>query len=279
MSVLGAEGDKAAAESVDALLAHVRGQEARPVYLIVNYKIQLVRAKDYTPRIVPIPHKLDKVGAKLVLLVTKDPSTPYRAALTEKGSPTEDCFNQIYTLTKVRSMAKDPRKALRLFKEFDVVVADHRVHKFLPGTLGAQFYAKNKKIPYMIQMAKPDPHAQLTRGKKSAKLKDERCDAAYVRLQLRSIVGNTSFVPPANGNCMSIKVGYSDWLLAPIVANIAAVMLYLVEARFAPVGGVLRTMKNVQSVHVKTSESASMPVWRERAAADNVDDDDSDFDF
>lgn len=282
--ILGKDAQEGGKKSVKSLLSHIRNEKGpdlkEVVYLIINIKNQISKTKDYTPRIIPITHKLDKLQDKSILLVTKDPSTPYRKALTEKESPTEDVFNQIFTLTKLRSIAKDPKKLLKIFKEYDIVVADNRVYKFLPGTLGAQFYVKNKKLPYMIQMAKPDVNAKLTQGKKNpSKLKDDRCEPLYVKQQMKSIVRNTSFLPPVNGNCMSIKVGYSNWKSEDILTNINDVLKYLVDSKYQPVGGVLRSIKNIQSVHVKTSESISLPIWKQKGEEDTGEDEDSDFDF
>ncbi|ABN66903.1 predicted protein [Scheffersomyces stipitis CBS 6054] len=281
---LGPDAYKVALKSLKALKSQVnvengQGDIGMPVYLIINIKIPIVRAKDYTPRIIPIAHKLDKLENKSILLVTKDPSTPYRTALTEKDSPTEDVFNQIYTLTKLKSIAKDPKKVYKLFKEFDIVVADNRVHKFLPNILGAQFYLKNKKIPYMVQMARPDPNAELTRAKKSNKLKDDRCDPKYVKSQMKSIVGNTSYLPNSNGNCLSVKVGMHNWEVKQILKNIDDVIQYLTEDRFRPVGGVLKSVENLGTIHVKTSESISLPVFTPADPEPEDDNDDSDFDF
>ncbi|KAK6454575.1 ribosomal protein L1/ribosomal biogenesis protein [Scheffersomyces xylosifermentans] len=279
---LGEDSYKTAFKSLKALISQVQaenGDEAIAINLVINIRIPIVKTKDYTPRIVPITHKLDKLENKSVLLVTKDPSTPYRNALTEKDSPTEDVFNQIYTLTKLKSIAKDPRKVYKLFKEFDIVVADNRVHKFLPSILGAQFYQKNKKIPYMVQMAKPDRNAVLTKGKKSTKLKDERCEPKYVKSQMKSIVGNTSYMPSDKGNCLFIKVGFTSWEIKHILQNIDDVIQYLVEERFRPVGGVLKSVENLGTIHVKTSESISLPVFTPPEPENLDEDNDSDFDF
>lgn len=282
--ILGSDAEKNSKKSVKSLLSHIRNEKGpelkEVVYLIINTKIQLTKSKDYTPRIIPITNKLDKLEDKSVLLVTKDPSTPYRQALNEKNSPTEDVFNQIFTLTKLKGIARDPKKVLKLFKDYDLVVADNRVHKFLPGILGAQFYVKNKKIPFMVQMAKPDVNAQLTKGKKNpSKLKDDRCEPVYVKLQMKSIVKNTSFLPPVNGNCMSIRVGYTNWKPEEIVTNVNDVLKYLIESKYQPVGGLLKTVKNIQSIHVKTSESISLPIWKAKTEGQEEEDDDSDFEF
>lgn len=282
--ILGKEAFAEGKKSAKALSSHITKEKGaehlEPIFLIINTKIYLTKVKDYTPRIIPLSKGLDKLENKSILLVTKDPSLPYRDALTKKDSPTEDVFNQIYTLTKLRHISKDPRKLTNLFKEFDIIVADNRVHKFLPDILGARFYVKNKKIPYMVQMAKPDKDAKLVKGKKSAKLKDDRCEPDYVRYQMKSIVRNTSYIPSATGTCISIKIGYSNWKPEEIMTNANDVLKYLIEPKFQPVGGLLRTTKNLVSIHIKTSESISLPVLQKEVEKENEeDDDDSDLDF
>lgn len=249
-------------KSVKALKAHIlnESQSPQPVYFTINVKRPLAKLKDYTPRVIPITNALDKLENKSVLLVTKDPSTPYRNLLTEKDSPTEDVFNQIFTLTKLKRMALNHRKISNLFKEFDVVVADHRVHKFLPEILGVQFYQRNKKLPFVIQMAPPDPNAKLVKTSKSHKLKDERCEPKYVKGQMNSIAKNTFCIIPANGTFMSIKIGYSDWNTDKLITNINDVLVYLLEKRY-PSGGFL-TKSMIESIHIKTSESISLPIYK-----------------
>lgn len=270
-------------KSVKSLSNHISQEKGQnhheAIYLIINTKIYLTKTKDYTPRIIPLSKGLDKLETKSVLLITKDPSVPYREALTKKNSPTEDVFNQIYTLTKLKLLSKDPKKLSKIFKEFDLIVADNRVHKFLPTILGARFYVKNKKIPFMVQMSKPDKDAKLVKGKKSTKLKDDRCEPEYVRYQMKSIVRNTSYIPPANGTCISIKVGYTDWKAQEVLTNIDDVLSYLIDSKFQPVGGLLRTPKNLVSVHVKTSESISLPIFKQEEIKGDEDEYDSDLDF
>lgn len=278
---LGEDARQKGLRSVRALISHVSLKSDRsseePIYVIITSKTPLARKKEYVPRIIQLTHKLDELTNKSILLVTKDPSTPYRQPLTEKGSPTEDTFNQIYTLTKLKSLAKDPKKITKCFREFDIVVADNRVHKFLPHILGGQFYIKNKKLPFMVQMARPDPRAALTKTQNN-KLKDDRCEPKYVQKQMRAIAENTFFHLTSKGNCMSIKVGYTSWKPQQVIDNINDVLSYLTDTKYAPVGGQLK-QTNIHSIVVKTSESISLPVVEAEIAEQKEEDDDSDFDF
>ena len=232
------------------------------IFLVLDTAKALVKQDDYIPRIIPLSKGLDRIEDKSVLLVLKDPSTPYREELTKKNSPTEDMFNQIYTLSKLKNLAKHPKKLLKLFKEFDMIMADIRLQKLLPEILGASFFARKKKVPFVIQMAPPDKTAPLTPGKKSPKLKDERCDAKYVSRQAKSIAKNTFFIPSSHGTCISIKVAYSDWTEEEILNNCNDVLKFLLDPKYLPVGGLLRTKKHLQSAHLKTSESAALPIFK-----------------
>lgn len=263
---LGPDAHKATRMAVRALVAHSQEQgKAEPIYLILNSAKPMVRKKDYTPRVIPVTNRIGKLLDKSVLLITKDPSTLYRAALTEKDCPTDDVFNHIYSLTKVKSLAKDPKRLARAFKEFDIVVADNRIHKFLPNILGPQFYVKNKKVPFMVQMARPSPESQaLLKRTPTTKLKYERCEPRYVAAQMKAIARNTYFIPPANGTCVSIVVGNTAMDSAEVVANVNDVVSYLVDPKNLPVGGLLGATQNIVSAHLKTSESVSMEVRVER---------------
>ncbi|EGV62108.1 hypothetical protein PSN45_000817 [Yamadazyma tenuis] len=256
---LGRDSLEETKKSLRALKRHSKAAE--PVYFTINTTKPLVRAKDYTPRVIPLTNPLDKLGNKSVLLITKDPSTPYRHPLTEKDSPTEDVFNQIYTVTKLRRMTSNQKKAIGVFKEFDIIVADHRVHKLLPDILGAQFYVKNKKIPFVVQMAPADPNAKLVKTSKSHKLKDERCEPKYVKGQMNSIAKNTYCIIPANGTFMSIKVGFTNWPTDKLVANINDILVYFMEKKY-PSGGLITNKSMIESIHIKTSDSISLPVYR-----------------
>ncbi|GEQ70893.1 hypothetical protein JCM33374_g4573 [Metschnikowia sp. JCM 33374] len=283
--LLGDEARENAKRSIKALRAHTlkkheeslvnaaedAGEDAKvapareAVHLVLNTKIHLVRVKDYTPRIIPITHKLSKLGEKSVALIARDGS--YRQPLSEKGSPTEDLFNEIIPFSKAKSLGNNGKSLLRLFKENDIIVGDARVYKHLPDILKAQFYAKNKKVPFKILMALPVP------GKQTHGRTDQSCESKYVRAQLKSIVGNTSFIPPAGGTCVSIVVGYTDWKVSEILTNIDDVISYLVEEKHRPVGGLLHKVENLHSVLIRTKHSVALPVMNKK----DQDDEDGDF--
>ncbi|KAI5955909.1 hypothetical protein KGF54_001411 [Candida jiufengensis] len=282
--ILGKDALKQTQKSLKALKSHqkVEGQsQASPIYLTINIKIKLIKIKDYKSRIIPVTHKLNKVENKSILLITKDPSNIYREELLKKDSPTEDSFNEIISLKKLKSLSKNSKNLIKLYKENDIVVCDFRIFKFLPDILGTIFYLKNKKIPYMIQMNKSSPTQQLTKTKQN-KLKDNNCDSKYVQNQLKSIVGNPSFIPTSNlGDVINLKIGYTNWDLEKLITNINDVLIYLVDDKHRPLGGIIN-IDQLGNIHVRCDNSISLPVLVKHEEIIGVDEDnenDSDFDF
>lgn len=273
--LLGDDAREQAKKSIKGLISHVRSTAAEssrgrePIFLVLNTKTFLVKDKDYTPRIIPVTHKLHKIDEKSILLILRDLS--FREKFTKKDLPTEDLIHQIIPFQKIKLIAHSPKALLRLFKENDIVLADTRIHSKLPEILGAQFYAKNKKVPFKVQMAKPQP------GHKTAGKIDQLCDPKYVRGQIKAILGNAYFIPPANGNCMHIMVGYLDWKVSELLTNINDVINYLIDDKYLPVGGLLHKVENLHSVLIKTSNSVALPIKEKEEKAEESDLSDLDF--
>ncbi|KAI5966218.1 uncharacterized protein KGF55_000527 [Candida pseudojiufengensis] len=282
--ILGPHALSQTKKSLKALNSHQKVDEnssSSPIYLTINIKIKLIKQKDYKSRIIPLTYKVDKVENKSILLITKDPSNVYREALIQKDSPTEDSFNEIISLKKLKSLSKNSKNLIKLYKENDLIVCDFRIFKFLPDILGSIFYLKNKKIPFMIQMNKPNPNIQLPKSRQG-KIKDNQCDPRYVQLQLESIIGNTSFIPTSNsGDVINLKIGYTNWSLEKLIRNINDIISYLIDEKFKPLGGILN-LEQLGNIHVKCNDSISLPVLitnDENGNLDESNDNDSDFDF
>lgn len=267
--IFGAEWEQEALRLVRAVQANAAAEGARavPLQLVLNVAKPLAAAKSYTPLVVPVRHRMARVKDRQILLVTKDPLTPYRDALAQAGHAIADdgLVRELVLFQRLKKLARSPKLLTKLYKEHDLVVADHRVHKLLPEVLREQFYAKHRKVPFMVQMARPDAEARLVRGKRLHKLKDERCDPVYVLQQLRLIVHNT-WVVPSTGDCVVVRVGFSDWDAAKVVENMSDVVLFLTLSKHRPVGGML-LLAQVRGASVKTSESAALPVYKPQEAA------------
>lgn len=206
--------------------------------------------KDNVPRIVPLTcTKLQKPKDLRILLITKDPSTLYRETLS-KDESTSEMFKEIISVKNLKRRFRGA-KLTQLFKDFDLIVADYRVHHLLPAILGNKFYHGNKKLPFVIKMSK----IEKIRHQKSP----EECDPLYIRAQVRSICKNTSYVPN-NDSSVSVKIGIlHKHSIEEMVENIEDVVNFLSDKSKKPQGGIIKG--GITSILVKTSNSASLPIY------------------
>ncbi|CCC68898.1 hypothetical protein NCAS_0B08140 [Naumovozyma castellii] len=227
----------------------------KDIQVVINTGKRMGLKKDYIPRIIPLTFcKLYKPKDLRILLITKDPSTLYRETL-EKDEATHEMFKEIITVKNLKRRFKGA-KLNHLYREFDVIVADYRVHHLLPNILGSRFFHGSKKMPYMIRMSK----AVKVRRQKM----EEECDPIYVRAQLRSICKNTCYVPN-DDNCLNIKIGeISKHSVDEMISNIQDIVTFLSDASKKPQGGVIKG--GITSMFVKTSNSASLPIYEKPEA-------------
>ncbi|CAR24011.1 Utp30p [Lachancea thermotolerans CBS 6340] len=221
------------------------------IHIVINTEKPIGIKNDYVPRIIPLTScKMHKPSDLRILLITKDPSTLYRKTLTKDPS-TADLFKTILSVRNLKGKYRGSRLS-KLFREYDLVVADYRVHHLLPQILGSAFFHSNKKLPFMVKMS------QAVKAKRE-KLPEE-CDAAYVRAQLRSICKNTFYVPNVD-NCLSVKIGeVGVHTVDEMVHNIDDIVRFLTDKSKKPQGGVIRG--DISAIFVKTSNSVSLPIYK-----------------
>lgn len=116
--------------------------------------------------------------------------------------------------------------------EYDLFLADDRVIPLLPKLLGRNWIeAKKQPLPICIK----------------------RTD---LKAELEKVISSTSLLL-GRGSCTSVKVGtpLEQHTEAELLENLLAIIPQV--AAKLPLGG----WKNVQALHVKTSTSASLPIW------------------
>lgn len=246
--------DDVASRALESLLSHCETdpnlKQDKNVHMVLYMGKKMGIQKDYIPRIIPLKScKLNKPKDLRILLITKDPSNTYRAALTA-DSATSDLFKEIISIKNLKRRFRGT-KLNHIYKEFDLIVADFRVHHLLEDVLGSRFYHGNKRLPFVIRFSRKVPV-------KGRKMPDE-CDPSYVRAQLRSICKNTSYVPN-NDNCLSVKIGIvGKTSVAEMIENAHDVMEFLTDRSKRPQGGVIKG--GITSVFVKTSNSPSLSIY------------------
>ncbi|CCF59097.1 hypothetical protein KAFR_0G00640 [Kazachstania africana CBS 2517] len=242
-------------KSIDSLLSRCAQdsnlQNDKDVQIVINTGKKMDVSKDYIPRIIPLTAcKLYKPKDLRILLITKDPSTLYRETIS-RDDTINDLIKEIISVKNLKRRFRGA-KLSTLYKEFDLVVADYRVHHLLPDVLGSRFFHSKKKTPYMIRMSK-----QL---KERRQKMIEECDVSYIRAQLKSICKNTSYIAN-NDNCLNVKIGeVGRHSSEEMLSNIQDIVRFLTDKKEKPQGGVIKG--GINSIFVKTSNSVSLPVYQ-----------------
>ncbi|QLQ78579.1 hypothetical protein HG537_0A08260 [Torulaspora globosa] len=240
--------DNVTVRALESLLTHCESDKNlkndKNVHMILYMGKKMGIQKDYVPRIIPLKScKLNKPKELRILLITKDPSSTYRAALAA-DSATSDLFKEIISIKNLKRRFRGS-KMIHIYKEFDLIVADFRVHHLLVDVLG------NKRLPFVIRFSRKS----LVKGQK---MPDE-CDPSYVRAQLRNICKNTWYVPN-NDNCLSVNIGIVGKTTVPeMIQNAHDVIEFLTDKTKRPQGGVIKG--GITSIFVKTSNSPSLSIY------------------
>lgn len=223
------------------------------IHMIINTMRPVGITNDHVPRIIPLHYStMGSVRDTRILLICKDPSTLYRDALLKEKS-TAELFKEIISVKKLKQRFRG-KKLKELYNESNLVVADYRVHHLLPNILGATFYHSNRKLPFVVRMSKQVKE-------KGQKMKEE-CDPKYIKAQVKSICKNAWFLPNKD-NCLNIKIGEIDkHTEEEMIANAEDVINFLCDKTKKPQGGVIKDGK-IASVFVKTSNSVSLPIWKQ----------------
>lgn len=246
--------EKLSNRALSSLLKHCSADDAlrndKDIQVIINTSKKMGIKNDRTPRIIPLKNsKLHRPKELRILLITKDPSTAYRESLT-KDESTSELFKEIISLKNLKRRFRGV-KSIQIYKEFDLIVADFRVHHLLPDVLGSKFYHGSKKLPYVIRMSRPTESSKTS----------QECDPAFVRAQLRSICKNTSYIPNSD-NCLGVRIGtVGKHSTQEMVENIKDVISFLTDKAKRPQGGVIKG--GISSVFVKTTNSPSLPIYGE----------------
>jgi ribosome biogenesis protein UTP30 len=129
------------------------------------------------------------------------------------------------------------QQRIELCNSFDLFLADDRILPMLPKALGAKFFEK-KKQPIPVNLKSKDIAGPI------------------------KAVCHSTFFFLGYGVTSSVKVGPTDFDVEMIVANIMAALKGVAEA-------VPKKWKNIQSIHLKTTNSIALPLYNSLPTVDD----------
>ncbi|EPQ54787.1 ribosomal protein L1, partial [Gloeophyllum trabeum ATCC 11539] len=224
-------------KAVNALLGHalqiqkkkeenelLPGKEQH-VWLVVAVK-KMQPEKKLKPHKIPIKHPLVDPRTTPVCLITKDPQREYKDLLESHGIK---FISRVVGITKLKGKFKPYEARRLLLQENGLFLADERVVPLLPGLLGKRFF-EAKKQPIPVCLTRKDLKGELERA----------ISSTYMHLN--------------QGTCTSIKVGTLSQKPTQILDNIKTALPAIIKR-------IKGEWDNIQSLHIKTSSSVSLPIW------------------
>ncbi|KAF8333561.1 ribosomal protein L1p/L10e family-domain-containing protein [Cantharellus anzutake] len=196
------------------------------VYLVIATKPMPSEATSIRPIRIPITYPIVDPRNHPVCLLTKDPQREYKALLTNKQI---GFISKVVGIEKLRGKFKAFESRRELVQSHALFLADDRIIHRLPQLWGRYlFKAKTQPLP-----------VNLRSSNLKAELEQAICSAYMHRIQ---------------GPCMNVKIATATFTDNQIIENIAIAIPAIVSKIE---GG----WDNVQSLHIKTSQSVSLPVW------------------
>ncbi|KAJ3046219.1 hypothetical protein HDV00_000031 [Rhizophlyctis rosea] len=202
----------------------IEGSDHEYVELVVSTK-KMPEKLRVKPLRIPIRHALLDEKAE-VCLITKDPQRTYKDLLAEKGVTR---VSKVIGVSKLKAKYKSYEAKRQLCSSYDLFMADDRVLTLVPTLLGKTFFQK-KKHPVPVDMTKGNLLGEI----------DSAIGATYLHLN--------------KGTCNLIRVGTTGFTADQLVENITTAIGPIVEK-------IPQKWKNVQSIHLKTTTSVSLPLW------------------
>ncbi|KAG2131800.1 ribosomal protein L1p/L10e family-domain-containing protein [Suillus clintonianus] len=175
---------------------------------------------------IPLKHALIDPRDTPVCLITKDPQREYKDLLE---SHKIKFISRVVGITKLKGKFKSYEARRMLLKENGMFLADERVIPLLPGLLGKKWFDA-KKQPIPVCLTRKDLKGELERAIESTYMHQNR------------------------GTCTSVKIGLLSHTPEKILDNIKISLPAIVN-------NLKGNWDNVQSLHIKTNASISLPIW------------------
>ncbi|GJJ15619.1 hypothetical protein Clacol_009897 [Clathrus columnatus] len=195
------------------------------VWLVLAVK-KMQPLKKLKPHKIPLKYPLVDPRNTAVCLITKDPQREYKDLLEAHNIK---FISRVVGVQKLKGKFKGFDARRLLLRENGLFLADDRVIPLLPGLLGKLWF-KAKKQPIPVSLTKKE-----------------------LKAELENAISST-YMHQNQGTCTSIKIATLSHDDNQIFDNIK-VALPAIVARIN--GG----WDNVQSLHIKTSNSVSLPIW------------------
>jgi ribosome biogenesis protein UTP30 len=198
------------------------------------------------PLRIVVPHPILDEETDMCLFLKKEDKPKIKEILMEDSATKVPSVKKIITLDKLRTSYKQYAQKRELLSTYDLFLADDRILPMLTTALGKTFLSRKKQ---------PIPVNVTRRSSLPAAIRKARI---------------STYMVLSTGTCVSVCVGTTAMRPEEIARNVAACVP-------AAVAHIPRKWKNVQAVHLKTTNSTALPIFNKlpfllAANGDSVDD-------
>jgi ribosome biogenesis protein UTP30 len=235
--------------------------DEQSLWLYLTTKQHIVDKNRLKPTKIRIPHSLNKSSSLRICIISADPQHALKDVLENPTFPKtlSDRFTKIIGFSKLKARYHSFESRRQLLAEHDIFLADDRIINRLPDTLGKVFYKGTSKRPIPIAIAQEirvDGKRVKQNKNKSAK-EEKHALVASPDVVAKEIETALNCVPVSlkPGVSVAVRVGNSTFTPQALAENISAVTNGVIEKC------VVKGWRNIKSIHIKSSNSAAMPIW------------------
>jgi len=231
--------------------------DSAPIWLNLTTKTHIADAKRLKPTKIALPHPLNTSSTTTICLITADPQRTYKDIVASDAFPSElgKRITKVVGIDKIKKKFSQYEAQRKLFAEHDIFLADDRIVTMLPKALGKTFYKSTAKRPVPVSIAAPAPK---TDGKRIARAKgDDKLAAgspAAIAKEIQKAL-DSALVHISPSASTAVKIGYATMEPSQLAANVTAVANEIIEKL------VTKKWRNVKAIHIKSQNSASLPIW------------------
>ncbi len=238
--------------------------EDPPIWLNLTTKKHIVDKNRLKPGKIAVTHSINTSTSLSICLITADPQRAVKDVLANPSFPTSlsSKIGKVIGYSKLKAKYHSFESRRQLLAEHDVFLADDRIINRLVDTLGKVFYKDTAKRPIPIRIANVEKIdgkrvKPINNKKNKGSQEDISNTVASPSLVAKEIESALNAVPISlkPGTSAAVRVGRASFTPHQLSDNIVTVATAMIDRYVA------RGWRNVKAIHVKSPNSAALPIW------------------
>ena len=236
-------------------------EDTQSMWLNLTTKQHIVDKNRLRPSRIKVPNSLNKSSSLSICIISADPQRALKDIVADPTFPTSSSsrIGRVIGYSKLKAKYHSFESRRQLLSEYDVFLADDRIVTKLPDTLGKAFFKGTAKRPIPIRIAlehRLDGKRIKAEKKKSPKNQRvaEFASAAIVAKEIEAAL-NSVPISLKPGTSVAVRVGISSFTAQELADNVSVVAQKVIEKH------VVKGWRNVKAIHVKSPNSAAIPIW------------------